>query len=52
MCKRKGTQLGIIYFKVWGFVLLKCYLKKGRDSEHKKIFTAKLWIPDIAFMTF
>lgn len=27
-------------------------LTKGRYSEHKKTFTAKLWIPEIALITF
>lgn len=50
MGKRKGTQLGtmeqyISKYEVLHF--LNTNLKKGRYSEHKKLFTAKLWIPDI-----
>lgn len=51
MYERKGTQLRIISrYEVLHFQNVN--LKEGRDSEHRKLFTAKFWIPDIAFTNF
>lgn len=51
MYQKKGTQLrNISRHEVLHFQ--NANLKKGRESKHKKHFTAKFWIPDIAFTDF